>query len=67
MEKPFDYKCNCINCKASNSRDMMAENTFSALTNELCDINKRYEYHVNTSNLYQTINLPKRFEHPCKF
>lgn len=29
-------------------------------------VDERYERNVNTSKLYQTKNIPERFERPCK-
>lgn len=59
----MDFKCDCINCQNLTSQELTTnENNFQ----ELFAPNKRYESHVNTSELYRTLNIPDRFEHPCK-
>lgn len=59
-------KCNCNSCNQKNtcSEPSGVQQTDTIFDN-FCDVNKRYEYRVNTSDLYQTINLPERFEHTC--
>lgn len=64
----YELECNCNFChenpdenKSSNIRRTQL------LSSEFCDVNKRYEHRVNTSDLYRTLNIPERFEHSCKF
>lgn len=63
----LDIECKCISCRNNkiNETKFDVQGT-QLLANESCDVNKRYERRVDTSNLYRTINLPSRFEHSCK-
>lgn len=51
------------NCCHSSSED--GPDIEKNLTDTFCQVNKRYEHHLNTSNVYQTLNLPDRFERSC--
>lgn len=65
MERKLNYKCNCNSCNKNTVRESNSAQQIHEISDEICDVNKRYEHRVNTSQLYQTINLPERFEHTC--
>lgn len=62
MERKLNYNCICSRC---NQDTLSRVQQIETISDDLCDVKKRYEHRVNTSKLYETINLPERFEHTC--
>lgn len=65
MERKLNYNCICSRCNQDTCCELSRAQQIKTISDDLCDVKKRYEHRVNTSNLYQTINLPERFEHTC--
>lgn len=59
-EKEIMAETNCCHVSSEDNSDIEKN-----LTDTFCQVNKRYEHHLNTSNVYQTLNLPDRFERSC--
>lgn len=62
MEGKFNNKCDCNSCIRNETSTVQKINTN---LDHFRGANIRYEHRINTSDVYQTNNLPIRFEHTC--
>lgn len=67
LKKPDRAPCIPIESDANrfdgdNNIDQYSENCIPK-----SNVNVRYERDAKTSDLYQTMNIPNRFEHPCEY